>query len=115
MPIIDPEQLIEHVDGDLEFLRETYEIFREENQTKQSNLRAAFNAADLEAVQSIAHSLKGMLSNFLAESASATANQIESIKEPQALALAGPLLDQLSRQIEMMDAEIKQTLEAGNC
>ena len=113
MSIIDSELLIEHVDGDMEFLQETFEIFCQESKTKQAELRAALNAADLEAVQSIAHSLKGMLSNFLAEPAFETAGQIESISDPHRLASAAALLDKLSSQIELTAVEIQQTIESG--
>lgn len=110
MPIIDRVQLMEHVDGDLEFLQETYEIFCEDSQTMLDELRAACDAGKLESVHSLAHTMRGMLSNFMAESACETAGQLQAIDNLDALSTSSSLLDKLSDQIKTMHSEIQEIL-----
>ncbi len=112
MSIIDREQLLDNLDGDLELLRDASELLREESQIMLYEIRAALAAGDIESVHAAAHSLKGMISNFMADSVCETTMQILMINDPRFLPNAAPKLDKLSKQIELMQTEIQQILES---
>lgn len=114
MAIIDQAQLMEYVEGDLEMLEIAYEAFCEECPKTQAQLRAAFASGDLESVHSLAHSMRGMAANFMADSACQTTTKIEAIKDPAQLAASQILVDTLGLQVEQMLVELKQILAAGN-
>jgi len=105
---------MEHLEGDLEMLEAAYEIFCEESELSQAKLRAAFDAGDLDSVRANAHTLKGMLSNFMADLACQTTIQLETIEDVDALADSRSLLNILREQINEMLLEIKQILETGD-
>jgi HPt (histidine-containing phosphotransfer) domain-containing protein len=114
MPLIDKAQLIEQIDGDLEMLEIAYEAFCEESVNLQEQLRAAFAASDLAAVRSTAHSINGMVSNFMAAAVCQTTIKIEAIENANTLASKQALLETLSQQIDQMLVELKQMLAAGH-
>jgi len=111
MPIIDRAQLMDHLDGDLEFLQDAHELFNEESRTMLDDLRAAIAASDLAAVQSLTHTLRGMLANFMAEPACETADQLRAAGIGDA---SNALLDKLNNQMDSMSSEIKEILLSGN-
>ena len=111
MNIIDREKLLDHVDGDLELLRDTFEILLEERPEMLKNLRAVFESGDVEAVQVQGHRFKGMLANFMAGVACETALKIERLDSAEAIAAAFPLLDELSSQLEQLEIELDQMIQ----
>ena len=108
--IIDRNRLMEHLEGDLELLEDAFDLFREESQSSKDRLRAAFESRDIESVHRIAHSIKGMLANFLAESACETTERIQSIADPQVLADSYELLDTLAEQMDRTLDELREIL-----
>jgi hypothetical protein len=111
MKIIDREKLLDHVDGDMDLLKDTFEILLVERPEMLKKLRTVFESGDVEAVQLQAHRCKGMLSNFMAEVACATALKIERLDSPAAIADSFPLLDQLARQMEEIEIELDQLIQ----
>ncbi len=63
----DRDELMERLDGDVEFLAETVEILDEDGPTLLAEVRAAAAAREPERIASAAHAIKGMVSNFCAE------------------------------------------------
>ncbi len=110
MPIVDAQQLMENLDGDLELLRDAFEIFCEESRSLQSELRAAAQSNNVQELNQTAHRLNGMLSNFFADEACQTAIQLEEIQGSDVGATAAPLIEQLSGQIETVQSEIQQIM-----
>lgn len=112
MAIIDPQKLMEHLEDDLELLEQAYELFQEESESMQADLKQAVDRQDVGAIHSAAHSLKGMLSNFLAEAPCQTLVQIQESDQTNSDAKQ-QLLQNLRTQLDMMDSEIKQIIESG--
>ena len=112
MSIIDPRQLLEHIEGDLELLQEAFVMFQEESDTMLGELRNAVNNQNADAVRSVCHSIKGMLSNFLAVAPCDTLEQIrdtETGNDQEAHQLVG----ELESQIQEMFGEIQTILDSG--
>ena len=112
MPIVDTEQLLDYLEGDLELLQDAFDVFCEVSQVTQTELQSAVDAADVEAVHKLAHKIRGMLSNFHAQEACDTAQEVELITDPGQLAGAQPLIDKLRGQIETVRSEITQILRS---
>ncbi len=110
MPIVDTEQLLDYVEGDLELLQEAFDVFCEVSRSVQIELQAAVDAVDVATVHKLAHKIRGMLSNFHAHEACETAQEVELIDNPDTLAGAQPLVDKLRGQIETVRREIVQIL-----
>jgi len=75
--LIDREELLDELDGDLEFLAENLELLESDGRALLEALRAASQSADQEAVVQKAHALKGMVANFCAPAVQAEAEAIE--------------------------------------
>ena len=75
----DKDALLEQIDGDLEFLSEAVEIFNEDSPALLEELQQALLRGDGSALGAAAHTLKGMLGNFCAESAVESAGRLESM------------------------------------
>lgn len=75
--IVDHAALLDRVDGDLEFLEETVELLESDGRQLVEELRSASEAGDQDALVKKAHALKGMVSNFCAETVQREAEEIE--------------------------------------
>jgi HPt (histidine-containing phosphotransfer) domain-containing protein len=73
----DEQALMDHVDGDMEFLEETIVMLDQDSPALLSEIRAAAASRDAAALVKPAHALKGMLSNFCAEPAETAARELE--------------------------------------
>ncbi len=111
MAIINQHDLIEHVEGDLELLRDVFELFTDEKSEMQAEMEAAIKAEDAEAVRKVAHSMKGMLANFLAESACQTAAKIQELAAKQTLEEIPKLSQSLAAQMDAVELELQQMLD----
>jgi len=75
--LVDQEALLDRVDGDLEFLEETVELLELDGRSLVDQMKAASTAGDQEDLVRNAHMLKGMVSNFCAETVQQAAEEIE--------------------------------------
>jgi HPt (histidine-containing phosphotransfer) domain-containing protein len=74
-PLFDREAALGRLGGDLELLKELAELYKQEYPRVFARLRAAVACKDPVAVRSVAHELKGVVSNFEAKSAFAMATE----------------------------------------
>jgi CheY-like chemotaxis protein len=74
---VDKMLLLKAFDGDWSFLEEVVEVFLSDYPRLMDDLRRANTEGDCDLLMRSAHSLKGMLKNFQAESAAGVAYQIE--------------------------------------
>jgi signal transduction histidine kinase/HPt (histidine-containing phosphotransfer) domain-containing protein len=100
-PPIDMSLALERVDGDAELLREIAGVFPEECDKAVDAMQSALHRHDSKALQSAAHTMKGMLWNFGATQAAEVALRIEQ------LAREGHL-DQAPAAYADMEAEAKR-------
>ena len=73
------DELMDRLDGDIEFLAETVEILDEDGPTLLAEVRAAATAREPERIASAAHAIKGMVSNFCAEPSINAAKCVEEM------------------------------------
>jgi PAS domain S-box-containing protein len=93
-------ELLDRIGGDLEFLSELTEVFRQEYPKQLSAARKAVADRDGEALNKAGHALRGALANLAATDPAALAASIELTGVTGDPSAAGPLLDQLEQAIQ---------------
>ena len=108
----DESALLERVDNDLEFLRETVDMLGTDGRAFMTEIVRAQGAGDAAAVGRAAHTLKGMVSNFAAAETQACAAAVERIGKAGDLssAAAAPAIDDLGSHLEALIAELNDFL-----
>ena len=103
--VLDEAQLMDRVDGDVEFLEETVTMLDEDGPELLVQIKAAVSARDAAALVKPAHALKGMVSNFCAPLAESAARELERMgREEQ--------LDDVTRAAERAQRETQRLREA---
>jgi len=108
--LVDQEALLDRVDGDLEFLEETVELLELDGRSLVDQMKAASTAGDQEDLVRNAHMLKGMVSNFCAETVQQAAEQIEHAARRGELDGIPPKLESLSELFESLCRETRAML-----
>ena len=111
-PTFNPAELMDRIDGDVEFLEECIEIFDEDSAPLLAKIREAVAAQDAEALVPPAHTLKGMLSNFCAAPAETAAREIESRGRAGELGDIDAAVDLLQRESEQLRTALQTFLQA---
>ncbi len=114
--VIDREALLERVGGDVEFLQEIARLFLDDCPRMVEQLRSACARGDAQAVQHVAHTLKGCVANFGAQPACDAAFQVERLGRagdlsgaPEACAALEQELDRFRAALVALSSEL-----AGN-
>jgi HPt (histidine-containing phosphotransfer) domain-containing protein len=102
----DEGELLERVGGDMEFLAETVGMLQTDGRALMDEIAAALAAGDAPTVGKVAHTLKGMVSNFCAAPAHAAALEMERAGKAGDLAAAASALEPLRARIEGLIAEL---------
>ena len=105
--ILDRQSLLEAFEGDRDLFNELVEIFVSDYPGMLTALQEAVKNKDAETLNRTAHSLKGMLRNFQAESAADTAFELEKRGKEKRLDDIDGLIGHLEKQI----AEVEQKLQ----
>ena len=108
----DEAALWERVDGDAEFLAETVEMLSSDGRDLIAQLRQAVAADDAAALGRVAHTLKGMLSNFCADEAEQGALAVELLGKNGDVAAAPGPVGRLEQDVESLINELQQFLSA---
>jgi len=75
--ILDFAELLARVENDRELMADLISVFKAEIPKHLDSLRHATDSADCQKVASLAHTLKGMISNLAAHQAASAASQLE--------------------------------------
>ena len=102
-PSLNMDDLLERIDGDMSFLSELAEIFRDEYPLQMRMAREAHAAGDAVAVRRIGHSLKGALANLSATTAASLAATVEQIGKDGDLTNLDRTLTALSKELDLVD------------
>ncbi|HYO83210.1 MAG TPA: Hpt domain-containing protein [Bryobacteraceae bacterium] len=78
-PLFDRDAILDRVGGDEELLREITEIFLSEYPGLLEEIRTAVDTRDTGKLEVSAHTLKGSVSNFGADAATAAARDLEAM------------------------------------
>jgi two-component system, sensor histidine kinase and response regulator len=111
--VLDREELLQRMDGDLELLRELAELFFAGYPKKLTELREAITAGDAAVVERVAHSLKGSVGNFAAPAAFEAAEQLETMGRTADLAGAPAVCGTLEAEIERLKPALNAVAGAG--
>jgi two-component system sensor histidine kinase/response regulator len=106
----DPDELLERVDNDLDFLAETVQMLATDGPALLNEIRRTTTAADAAAVARLAHTLKGMISNFCAADAYAAAVDLERIGKSGDLAHAPPAIAAVDERLRSLTAALSEFL-----
>jgi len=109
--MVDDRLLLKAFDGDWDFFKEVVEIFLNDYPRLLDNLRKSFNEGDSDMFMRSAHSLKGMLNNFRAETAAEVASDLEQ-KGKKADLTGGPAgIESLAAQIAEVDKTLRNMIK----
>ena len=106
----DEEELLGRVDNDWDFLGETVEMLSADAPGLLGAVRRATEGGDAPAVGRAAHALKGMISNFCAPAALASAFEVEKIGKSGDLTSAPAAVDALSARLDELIAALTELL-----
>jgi CheY-like chemotaxis protein len=110
--VLDSRELLERIDGDVEFVAELAETFRIDYPHKLEAMARFIGAGDPEGLRRAAHGLKGALSNLAATSAAKLASEIEHLGTSgdlgNAPALLASLTVELPRVVEALEDLCKE-------
>ena len=108
---VDHALLLKAFGGDWNFLKEVVEVFLDDYPRLLDNLRRSLNEDDCDSFMRSAHSLKGMLKHFRAETAAEVAFNLE--KKGRAADLNGVQADieSLAAQIVEVDNTLRNMIE----
>jgi HPt (histidine-containing phosphotransfer) domain-containing protein len=102
------DELLDRVDNDDDFLRETVEMLTSDGPDLLEDVRSAAAAGDAAAVARAAHTLKGMVSNFCSSDTQAAALAVEEIGRNGDLAPLPAALNTLQARLHSLIAELNE-------
>ena len=105
---LDRDNLIKSFENDRGLFKELVEIFVNDYPQMINTLRTSLKALDAETFSRTAHSLKGMLRNFQAETAADTAFDLEKKGKQGELDGTDAILENLAAQLDEVAQKLKQ-------
>lgn len=108
---MDNKLLLNAFDGDWDFFKEVVQIFLEDYPRLLENLRRSYNEGDCASFMRSAHSLKGMLKNFQAETAAEVAFGLEKKGKEDDLDGLQADIEILANQIFEVDKTLRNIIE----
>ncbi len=109
--MVDDRLLLKAFDGDWDFFKEVVEIFLNDYPRLLDNLRKSFNEGDSDMFMRSAHSLKGMLNNFRAETAAEVASDLEQKGKRADLTGGQAGIESLAAQIAEVDKTLRNMIK----
>lgn len=106
--VVDATDLLERIDGDVEFVAELSETFEQDYPEKLMALRDAVACGDGDALRRAAHGLKGALANLAATRGAALAAQLEHLGSASDLSAASDLIPQLEKEMPRVVRALQQ-------
>jgi two-component system sensor histidine kinase/response regulator len=106
---VDIVAALQSVDGDQDLLVDLFEAFQQDYPKQLTELRDAIGAGDAERMAQVAHSLKGAVGYFGAQTIHALAYRLETMGRQAELEGASAILPQLERELERLSAFVAET------
>jgi two-component system sensor histidine kinase/response regulator len=108
---IDKELLLNAFDGDWSFLKEVVAVFLSDYPRLTEDLRRASNEGDGDLLMRAAHSLKGMLKNFQADSAADVAFELEKKGKSEDFNGVQEIIETLESRIIAVDKTLRDMVK----
>lgn len=112
--LFDREALLDRVDNDMEFLAETVEMLEEDGPDLLGQISAAIEAGDSEALAVAAHTYKGMVANFCADSTVEAALKLEIMGKEGSLTGASEAFAVLEDRARQLATALQDLLREGS-
>ncbi|MES2206932.1 MAG: Hpt domain-containing protein [Pseudomonadota bacterium] len=109
-PVINVEAALENLGGDHDLLRELAEMMLPDLDAYRSNLQLALDSENLKAVYEQAHSLKGAVSNFVAEPLRQAALRLEIAGKSNDINAARLALPDVLKAISAFQTALRELL-----
>jgi HPt (histidine-containing phosphotransfer) domain-containing protein len=106
-----PPGFLSAFENDWSFFAEVAEVFFKDYPHQLDSLRQSAASGDAAAFRRSAHSLKGMLRNFQADSAAEKAFYLENKGQAGDLTGVGPLVEELEQDIKRHEVELRKWVE----
>ena len=103
---LDRQQFLNRIGYDKELLTEIVTLFGEDAPPKLKQLKSALETGDSQALKQAAHALKGMMGNFAANEAYATAFQLETMGRTGRWDHARETLERLEQQVKLVQKNL---------
>jgi CheY-like chemotaxis protein len=108
---LNADGLVRSFENDQDLFQELVEIFLNDSPQMLNTLRDSLKRSDAKTFKRTAHSLKGMLRNFQAESAAETAFELEQIGDQGKLDDADQIVDSLASQLEEVSRKLTEVVK----
>jgi HPt (histidine-containing phosphotransfer) domain-containing protein len=109
----DPESLWDRVEGDPELLRDLAAVFAEEAPRLLGQIEAAIGKGSATELEKASHKMKGSVLQFSAPLAAAAALELEEKGRSGSVAGAGPVIDRLRTEVELLQEELRSMVTSG--
>ena len=110
--IFNREELLEDIDGDWEFLRETVDMLHEDGTDLIDKIRRGVDMSDAESVWQNAHTMKSMIGNFAATRAFDLAYGVETCGRAGDLDAIGANVDALEQEMNLLVTALNELLSS---
>ncbi len=108
LPVIDWDDVMNRIGGDMDFLKELAGIFLEDYPMLITNIRQAATESDTVKLSKATHTLKGAIGNFGAPLAHAAAVSLETAADEGALGNIDNALSGLESEVEKVIEVLKE-------
>ncbi len=105
--VCDLKAALKRMSGNVSILQQLVEYYREDVPPLIARLRAGIAADNPAEVQQAAHSIKGLVVNFDADSSTYAALQLEQMARSHDLMKAPQALDALEKEIARLNADLE--------
>ena len=109
-PLMDKDMLLKAFDGDREFLTDVVKVFLSDYPNLLENIRLASAENNSDALMRAAHSLKGMLKNFQADSAAEVAFELEQKGKQADFDGVTEAIEKLAGQVVELDRALQNLI-----
>jgi two-component system sensor histidine kinase/response regulator len=112
--LVNLQELMLQVDGDLDLLRTMVSLFMVEAPASMAAMRNAVESNNAESLSRLTHTLKGMVGNFYSEAVTGAALKLETMAREHDLAHAPEAFLALQGLIERLTPELAQLAESDS-
>jgi HPt (histidine-containing phosphotransfer) domain-containing protein len=108
--VFDEKELLDRVDNDWDFLADTIEMLSSDGPALMTEIQRALDSNNPAELSRASHTLKGMISNFCAPAAQASAFEVEKLGKSGDLTSAPPALAALQTNLDALIADLNEFL-----
>jgi two-component system sensor histidine kinase/response regulator len=100
--VMDSKELLDRIDNDREVLRNMVQAFVDSYPRLLDKAREAISSGNAASLQSIAHTLKGVIANYSARASFQAAAELERVSRSGNMSEAGPVMERLVSELDRL-------------